>query len=109
MNTHFKIPTITVNEDYISIFSEESFPEEVKGGMLLTERINAQNFRLRESKASYKADWHIAGDATLIIVQKGVLRITLQNKSYRDFKAGEMFIAKDDLPSDVSFNSDIDP
>ena len=35
------IPILTVNEDFVTVFSEEDFPQHVRGGMNLTERIDA--------------------------------------------------------------------
>lgn len=104
MRNNFTIPLITVNEDYVSVFSEESHETLVMSGMTLTNRIDAQNLRLRESEAGYKTDFHVAGDPTLIIIQQGCLRITLQNGDQKDFSAGDVFIAKDYLPQSVSFN-----
>ena len=62
-----RIPTITVNQDFNSVFSEEIFSQSNKNGMYLTERLNAENFRLRSSLAGYSSHWHVAGDPTLII------------------------------------------
>ena len=101
------LPCITIDDAFISRFSEATYPRHVRGGMILTDRINAQNLRLRESATGYETDWHVAGDPTLIIIQQGILRITLQDGSYRDFKAGDAFIAKDYLPEGVSFDSKV--
>lgn len=100
------IPTISVNEDFVTVFSEEAFPQHVRGGMNLTERIDAQNLRIRTSKAGYESDWHVAGDPTLIVIQRGILKITLRNGEHKDFSAGHMFIAKDYLPKHMPFDSE---
>ena len=71
---------------------------------MLSHRIDAQNFRLRESEPGYETDWHLAGDPTLIIIRQGILRITLRNGSYLDFNAGDLFIAADNLPEDLVFD-----
>ncbi len=73
-------------------------------GMLLTERIDAQNFRLRESSPGYCSAWHVAGDPTLIAIQQGVLRIILRDGSHRDFQSGDILIAQDHLPEGVLFD-----
>lgn len=104
MKNSFKIPVITVNNDFVSVFSEETHEQLVMGGMLLTNRIDAQNLRLRESVAGYKTDFHVAGDPTLIIIQQGVLRVTLLNGDFKDFSSGDLFIAKDYLPETISFD-----
>lgn len=107
MASAFIVPVITVNESYISVFSEQTFLEEQRGGMLLTDRIDAQNLRLRQSDIGYQTDWHIAGDPTLIVIQKGVLRIMLRNGDFRDFKSGDLFIARDYLPKEIEFDGAI--
>jgi hypothetical protein len=75
--------------------------------MLLSDRIPGQYFRLRESLPGYSTDWHLSGDPTLIIIQKGILRISLQNGIYKDFKSGDMFIAADNLPENIVFDPNI--
>ncbi|MEO1050593.1 MAG: hypothetical protein AAFX87_08195 [Bacteroidota bacterium] len=104
METPFKIPVLTTDSTHISIFKEATFPETIRGGMILTDRINAQNLRLRVSEPGYTSDWHVAGDPTLIIIQQGTLRVILQDGSYKDFSAGDMFIAQDYLPEDIAFD-----
>ena len=103
----FRIPAISTNEVHISVFSEKSFDQEVRGGMLLSGRIDAQNFRLRQSEPGYETGWHLAGDPTLIIVRAGILRIELRDGRYRDFQAGDLFVAADNLPVGISFDADI--
>lgn len=73
--------------------------------MLLTPQIPAVNLRLRQSPPGYSSDWHVAGDPTLIVIQQGCLRIGLRNGEYRDFAAGERFIAEDYLPASIEFDS----
>ncbi|WP_323756613.1 hypothetical protein [Roseivirga sp.] len=100
------IPTLTVNEDSITVFSEEALPQHVRGGMVLTKRIDALNLRIRTSDAGYESDWHVAGDPTLIVIQSGILRITLRNGEHKDFSTGSMFIAKDYLPKHIPFDTE---
>ena len=107
MSNKFKITTISVDHNFISVFSEESYEQIMRGGMILTDRINAQNLRLRMSEPGYSTDWHVAGDATLIIIQKGTLRITLQNNEYKEFTTGDSFIVKDCLPQEINFTPNI--
>jgi hypothetical protein len=98
------LPTISINQDFITVFGQEVFSRQLRGGMILTERIDALNFRIRTSEVGYKTEWHVAGDPTLIIIQKGTIRITLQNGEHKDFSAGAMFIAKDYLPTNIDFD-----
>ncbi|KYG75432.1 cupin domain-containing protein [Roseivirga echinicomitans] len=100
------IPTLTVNEGFVTVFSEEDFPQHARGGMNLTERIDALNLRIRTSEVGYESDWHVAGDPTLILVQSGILRIALRNGEHKNFGTGSMFIAKDYLPEHISFDTE---
>ncbi len=103
----FNITCITTNEQGISVFAEMSYAKNARGGMVLSDQIAAKNFRLRESKAGYSTDWHLAGDPTLLIIQKGTLRISLQSGAYKDFQSGEMLIAADALPENIAFDCSI--
>lgn len=103
----FKVPIITVDSSFRSVFSSQTFPEELRGQMLLTPRIDAQNLRLRKSEPGYKADWHVAGDPTLIVIQNGSIRITFQDNSYQDFKEGDLFVAQDYLPDHITFDCSV--
>jgi hypothetical protein len=107
MNTPFIIPIITANENGISIFSEVDFEANQRGGMFLTEQIAAKNFRIRRSDVGYATNFHLAGDATFIIILKGSLQIELQNGATKIFTSGESFIAKDNLAEDVVFDNKI--
>jgi hypothetical protein len=103
----FIINCIYCYENGISYFNEITFKKNDRNGMLLSDRILGQYFRLRESLPGYSTDWHLSGDPTLIIIQKGILRISLQNGIYKDFKSGDMFIAADNLPENIVFDPNI--
>ena len=76
-------------------------------GLFITDRMDALNFRHRMSEPGYFSSWHVAGDPTLIIVRSGILRIALRNGDYRDFKAGDIFIAQDRLQENEVFDLNI--
>lgn len=98
--------TVIKNQDNgASYFTEKEFSLEDKGGMWISEQQSALNFRHRKSEAGYRADWHVAGDPTLIIILQGTLRIGLRNGEYRDFTKGMQFIAADSLKSGEIFNN----
>ena len=107
MNQPFIIPTITTNENGISIFEETDFSIHQRGGLFLTEQIGSKNFRIRKSDVGYTTDFHIAGDATFIIIQKGSLKIELQNGEFKIFNPGDCFIAQDNLPEHIEFDNAI--
>ena len=101
------ITTITTNKDGISIFEEIDFVLEQRGGLFLTNQITAKNFRIRKSNVGYTTDFHLSGDATFITIQKGSLKIELQNGESKTFTIGESFIAQDNLPENIVFDSKI--
>ncbi|NHM00590.1 cupin domain-containing protein [Flavobacterium difficile] len=107
MNQPFIIPTITTNENGISVFENIDFSAQQRGGLFLTEQIGSKNFRIRKSEVGYATDFHLAGDATFIIIQKGSLKIELQNGEYKIFNIGDCFIAKDNLPENIEFDAKI--
>ncbi len=104
MNQPFIIPTITTNENGISIFSTIDFSVQQRGGLFLTDQIGSKNFRLRKSDVGYETDFHLAGDATFIIIQKGSLKIELQNGDFKIFNPGDCFIAEDNLPEHIPYD-----
>jgi hypothetical protein len=79
MNDSILITEITADTNGISIFSEREYSMQALGGMTLTDQIGAKNFRIRKSLVGYTTDFHLSGDATFIIIQKGSLKIELQN------------------------------
>ena len=105
MNEAFTISVVSIDENWQSIFMDRDFASHPRGGMLLTDQIGAKNLRLRQSEPGYFADWHVAGDATLIVIQQGILKITLQNGDSKHFKAGDLFIVEDYLPQNMVFDS----
>lgn len=90
-----------------SVFNDIEYSIEDYNGLFITNRIEAQNFRHRMSEPGYFSTWHVAGDATLIIVRSGTLRMTLRNGDYRDFSAGDMFVAQDYLQNNETFNNEV--
>lgn len=98
---------ITVRDaDGRSMWGEILNPTEVRGGMLLSTRYDCTSLRLRESKPGYRADWHVAGETVLIVVQQGVLRIGVHEGEPRDFGPGDAFIADDRVPHGETFDPD---
>jgi len=93
----FDLPVMTTDDTGRTVWNTRGFPAELRGGMRLTPRIAAGSLRLRTSEPGYVSDWHVAGEAVLIVVQRGVLRIELRDGSSRDFGPGDAFIAADGL------------
>ena len=107
MSDSILITQITTNTNGISVFSELEFAMQARGGMFLTDPIGAKNFRIRKSVVGYETEFHLAGDATFILIQKGSLKIELQNGESKIFNAGDYFIANDNLENNNLFDSKI--
>ena len=107
MTSPFIITTITTNSEGISVFETTYFAVQQRGGLFLTDQITSQNFRIRKSDVGYKTDFHLAGDPTLIIIQKGSLKIELHNGDFKVFGSGDCFIAQDNLPENTGFDPTI--
>jgi len=90
-----------------SIFTDVRYSLADYNGLFITDRMDALNFRHRASEPGYFSRWHVAGDPTLIIIRAGTLRMTLRNGEYRDFSAGDMFIAQDRLQVGELFDDNI--
>ncbi|MEP1384184.1 MAG: hypothetical protein ABJK64_10370, partial [Paraglaciecola sp.] len=90
-----------------SKFKDEAISIEDYNGLIISPRITAQNFRHRVSEPGYFTDWHMAGDATMIIIRSGTLSLGLRSGEQRHFSAGDLFIAKDCLQSNEEFNPNI--
>ena len=98
-------PIVGIGKTGPSVFSGVQLSVEDYNGLFITERQDALNFRYRVSEPGYFSSWHVAGDPTLIIVRTGTLRMTLRNGEYRDFKAGDLFIAQDRLQEGEAFDT----
>ncbi|MEL0659192.1 hypothetical protein V6255_08570 [Psychromonas arctica] len=109
---HIHVPVLSstisgLGETSYSTFNDVQYSVQDYNGLFITDRMDALNFRHRMSEPGYFSSWHVAGDPTLIIVRSGILRIALRNGDYRDFKAGDIFIAQDRLQENEVFDSNI--
>lgn len=102
---HHRLPVLITGEDGRTIWSERAWPIESRSGMAISPRIGCSSLRLRTSEPGYTADWHIAGDPTLIVIRSGQLRLTLRDASEQTFGPGDAFIAADDVPDGQSFDA----
>ena len=104
-DTQVHIDMITIDNSGKSIFTQVDHPLTDHGGMFISERQQALNFRHRMSQVGYKSDWHTAGDPTLIIVMQGQITLELRSGESRTFIAGQQFIAADYLLDNVDDES----
>jgi hypothetical protein len=87
-----------------SYFSKRSITLNGTPARSLSERHDAQNFRLRTSDPSYASSWHVAGDPTLLVILQGEITIELRDGQTRRFAAGDMFVAEDFLQTGLEFD-----
>ena len=106
MSEIITIPTISNDGRGPSVFSIREIDLSGEMTRQLSGQIDAVNFRLRRS-VGYSADFHIAGDPTLLIVLNGTMLITLPSGESREFTAGDMYIAEDYLAPDVAFEDGV--
>lgn len=90
-----------------SVFAEKKIELNGDEQRRLSEQIAAVNFRLRSSGVDYESDFHVAGDPTLLIILQGTFRATLRNGEYRDFSAGDCFIAEDYIADGVELSNTV--
>ncbi len=98
------LPFLTNDSDGPSYFSDKELSENDYAGMMITPRVDSLNLRFRRSEPGYTAQWHVAGDPTLIIIRQGTLRIGLRDGSSRDFHSGDQFVAQDILSDHCLLN-----
>ncbi|MFT4807378.1 MAG: hypothetical protein ACI9LX_000697 [Paraglaciecola sp.] len=101
------VPILCNSKTNHSYFLDQKYCLDDYNGLFISPRQQALNFRHRVSEPGYYSDWHVAGDPTLIIIRSGILRIGLRDKSYRDFAAGDVFIAQDKLTDNRRFENNI--
>lgn len=109
MTTDFRkmtVPTITNDGRGPSVFSTLEIELSGEISRQLSGQISAVNFRLRRS-VDYSADFHVAGDPTLLIVLSGTMRITLPSGDSKDFSVGDIYIAEDYLAPDATFEKGV--
>jgi len=102
-----RIPVIENPHGGVSSFAEDEHSLDDYNGMFISSRQEALNFRHRSSEPGYFSSWHVAGDPTLIIIRQGTLRLSLRSGEYRDFSAGDQFIARDFLAPDTQFDDTV--
>ena len=103
-STVHMLDTLVTSEAGMTVWTRRRWEKEARGGMLLSPRIDCSSLRLRVSEPGYQADWHVAGDPTLIVVRSGRLRIVLRDGSERDIGPGDAFIAADQVPDEHDFD-----
>jgi len=70
----------------------------------LSELFSSGGYQFRESPLGYESAFHCVEHPQWIVILKGVMEITLQDGSSRQFKAGEYFFCADVLPAQTQFD-----
>lgn len=105
--TNLIVPVLCNIETQSSYFEDQVYSLDDYNGLFISSRQEALNFRHRMSEPGYFSDWHVAGDPTLLIIRSGILRIGLRDGSYRDFCAGDVFIAQDKVLDATLFDKQV--
>ena len=105
--SHILVPVLCNIETEYSYFVDQTYSLEDYNGLFISPRQQALNFRHRMSEPGYFSDWHVAGDPTLLLIRAGRLRIGLRDGSFRDFIAGDAFIAQDRLLENALFDDEV--
>ena len=79
VQTTTSVVCITSDGDNPSYFDQRDIELSGDQQRVLSEQIQALNFRLRESPSSYVSGWHVANDPTLLIILSGSISIELRN------------------------------
>lgn len=105
ITTTISIEMITIDDSGRSVFVQTEYPLTDHGGMFISQRQQALNFRHRASQVGYQSDWHTAGDPTLIVVMQGQITLELRSGERKTFVAGQQFIAADYLLDNIEDES----
>lgn len=105
--SHILVPVLCNIKTEQSYFVDQTYSLEDYNGLFISPRQQALNFRHRMSEPGYVSDWHVAGDPTLLLIRTGTLRIGLRDGSFRDFVAGDAFIAQDRLLENTPFDDEV--
>lgn len=106
-NSQISIPCVSNGGTGPSIFTMREVPLSGLSDRMLSDQIQAINFRLRTSDHNYASGWHVAGDPTLLIVLSGTVRIELRSGESQEFTNGQMFIAQDYLRGDTEYDDSL--
>ena len=106
VQTTTSVVCITSDGDNPSYFDQRDIELSGDQQRVLSEQIQALNFRLRESPSNYVSGWHVANDPTLLIILSGSISVELRNGKNKKFIPGEMFVAQDFIAEGKVFDSE---
>lgn len=84
-------------EEYVAL--TEGSPQ-----AMLSPVLPASGCQLRQSPVGFRSQFHCTTEEQWLVVLSGEMKISLQDGSSRNFKAGEHFYSADLLPKGASFD-----
>jgi hypothetical protein len=72
---------------------------------LLSNVLNSDGYQFRYSPVGFKSQFHCTGKPQWVFILQGMMKIGLQDGSYRVFCAGEHFYSADTLPDGAVFDA----
>lgn len=99
-----KIILFTDNDGFAKFKEENIVLSEGNSITALSQGLSMNEFQLRRSQIGFKSKFHCTQEPQWLFVIKGIMEITLQDGTKRQFKAGEHFYSADLLPEGVVFD-----
>lgn len=99
-----KIILFTDNDGFAKFKEENIVLSEGNSITALSQGLSMNEFQLRRSQIGFKSKFHCTQEPQWLFVIKGIMEITLQDGTKRQFKAGEHFYSADSLPEGVVFD-----
>jgi hypothetical protein len=89
-------------------FREEDIPlTEGTPQSMLSAQFPAHAYQLRMSPVGFRSEFHCTGKPQWVFVLAGIMEITLQDGSSRQFLPGQHFYSADTLPAGAAFDARI--
>lgn len=107
MQTFTQVILYTDSDGYARFKEEEIALSEGDAVTALSSFMPAEGLQLRRSQVGFKSGFHCTGKPQWLFVLRGIMQITLQDGSSRQFKAGEHFYSADVLPEGAIFDNKI--
>ena len=97
-----------IDSDGRARFREQAIPlSEGKPAAMLSPLMPSGGLQLRHSPVGFRSDFHCTGDAQWVFILSGVMEISLQDGSARQFTAGQHFYSADTLPAGATFDATV--
>ena len=89
-------------------FREEEIPlPEGTPQSMLSALLPAQAYQLRQSPVGFRSEFHCTPKPQWVFILGGIMEITLQDGSSRQFQPGQHFYSADTLPEGATFDAQV--